>query len=335
MQNLPLIKTIRFVAFILIGLVAILVHSTPAAGQNAGNSAERLRLKRIRSLLPALAPLHQKLPPPRPGDWLETHPEKGQDFKDYVRSNPITLTAPRTVLYVLPLGDFSPRQREIVSLSAEFLGIYFSCKVVTLDPLSVHDWIPQAAKRVHPSWGVPQIKSTFVLETLLTPRVPADGVALICFTTSDLYPSDDWDFVFGQATYRDRVGVWSINRNGHPDSEFELCLKRTLRVATHETGHMFSMPHCIAYQCNMCGSNSLNDALRKRCGPLAVTRSLGLLHSATFASVTRCWTRPSITRRHSSSLSNVYPTARSKAIACPILDLRPLVKRKKYESDGI
>jgi len=127
-------------------------------------------------LIPALEPLHQKLPPPRPGDWLDTHPEKGQDFKDYLRSNPITLTTPRTVLYVLPLGDFSPRQRDIVSLSAEFLGMYFSCKVVTLETLSVDDWIPQAAKRVHPSWGVPQIKSTFVLDALLPPRVPADGV---------------------------------------------------------------------------------------------------------------------------------------------------------------
>jgi archaemetzincin len=101
-----------------------------------------------------------------------------------------------------------------------------------------------------------------VLDTLLPPRVPADGVALICFTTSDLYPSDDWNFVFGQATYRERVGVWSMYRNGDPDTEFELCLKRTLRVATHETGHMFSMPHCIAYQCNMCGSNSLNESDR-------------------------------------------------------------------------
>jgi len=262
MQNLPLTRTIRFVAFILSGVIAIFVHSTPAAGQNARNSAERLRLQRVRSLIPALEPLHQKLPPPRPGDWLETHPEKGQDFKDYVRSNPITLTTPRTVLYVLPLGDFSPSQRDIVSFSAEFLGMYFSCKVVTLETLSVDDWIPQAAKRVHPSWGVPQIKSTFVLDTLLPPRVPADGVALICFTTSDLYPNDDWNFVFGQATYRDRVGVWSMYRNGDPDSEFELCLKRTLRIATHETGHMFSMPHCIAYRCNMCGSNSLNESDR-------------------------------------------------------------------------
>lgn len=91
MQNLPLTRAIRFAAFILSGLVAIFVHPTPAAGQKAGNSAERLRLNRVQSLIPALEPLHQKLPLPRPGDWLDTHPEKRQDFKDYLRSNPITL----------------------------------------------------------------------------------------------------------------------------------------------------------------------------------------------------------------------------------------------------
>jgi len=262
MEKLPMKNAIRFAVFFVSAWVALIVAPVPAAGQNVGGSAERLRLKRVQSLIPALEPLHQKLPPPRPGDWLETHPEKGQDFKGYLRSNPITLAPPRTVLYVLPLGDFSPREREIVSLSAEFLGIYFACKVVTLEALSVDDSIPQTAKRVHPSWGVPQIKSSFVLETLLPPRVPADAVALICFTTSDLYPSDDWNFVFGQATYRDRVGVWSMYRNGDPESEFELCLKRTLRIATHETGHMFSMPHCIAYQCNLCGSNSLSESDR-------------------------------------------------------------------------
>jgi len=39
-----------------------------------------------------------------------------------------------------------------------------------------------------------------------------------------------------------------------------LCLRRTLKVATHETGHMFSIHHCIAYDCNMNGSNSLIEA---------------------------------------------------------------------------
>jgi len=103
-----------------------------------------------------------------------------------------------------------------------------------------------------------QILSTYVLDQVLIPRVPRDAVAVLALTTSDLWPGKGWNFVFGQASLQSRVGVWSIYRNGDPDAgeeEFRLCLRRTLKTATHETGHMFSMLHCTAYECNMCGSN--------------------------------------------------------------------------------
>ena len=253
---------LALVRIIFVWLLFLLAMAPSSWSQNNDAASERQRLARIQKLIETLEPLHQKMPPVKRGDWLEAHPEKGQNFQEYKRSNPIALSSTRNVLYVLPLGDFNDSQQKIVELSSEFLGIYFGCRVQTLKTLSIDDVIPEDARRIHPTWQVPQIKSTFVLEKLLPPLVPNDAVALICFTTSDLYPSDDWNFVFGQATYRTRVGVWSMYRNGDPDTEFDLCLKRTLRTATHETGHMFSMPHCIAYQCNMCGSNSLQEADR-------------------------------------------------------------------------
>ena len=133
----------------------------------------------------------------------------------------------------------------------------------TLETVSLDEVIPADQRRVHPTWGVRQIKSSYVLDTVLPPRVPEDGVALIAFTSIDLYPDDDWNFVFGQAMFQQRVGVWSIFRNGDPHTEFATCLKRTLRIATHETSHMFSIPHCTAYECNMCGTNSLAEADRR------------------------------------------------------------------------
>jgi archaemetzincin len=36
-----------------------------------------------------------------------------------------------------------------------------------------------------------------------------------------------------------------------------------MKVATHETGHMFSIPHCTKYECNMCGSNNLAESDRR------------------------------------------------------------------------
>ena len=69
--------------------------------------------------------------------------------------------------------------------------------------------------------------------------------------------------MFGYAALRDRVGVWSLARFGDPEESeaaWKKCLSRTLKVATHETGHMFSIAHCIAFQCNMQGSNSLEES---------------------------------------------------------------------------
>jgi archaemetzincin len=104
-----------------------------------------------------------------------------------------------------------------------------------------------------------------VLNSVLRPRLPANACAYIALTTSDLWPGEGWNFVFGQASLRQRVGVWSIARNGDPhadDAAFRLCLLRTLKTASHETGHMFSMAHCTFYECNMCGSNNRGEADR-------------------------------------------------------------------------
>ncbi len=88
---------------------------------------------------------------------------------------------------------------------------------------------------------------------------------MIALTTSDLWPGKGWNFVFGQARLRERVGVWSLYRNGDPDESegaFRLCLLRTIKTATHETGHMFSLRHCTKYECNMCESNNSEESDR-------------------------------------------------------------------------
>lgn len=219
----------------------------------------------LQAKMERLVPLHTLLGQPRPGDWLVAHPEPGQTFAEYLASKPNTPQGKRNVIYIQPVGDFTDTQRKIVTRTADFMGRYFNRTVnVQKDlPLSV---IPDKARRKHPSWGMDQILTTYVLDEVLKPRLPDDAAASIAFTASDLWPGEGWNFVFGQASLRDRVGVWSIYRNGDPNADagaFRLCLRRTLKTATHETGHMFSIQHCTKYECNMCGSNNREESDRR------------------------------------------------------------------------
>ena len=216
-----------------------------------------------------VSPLHKPMAKPRPGDWLSEHDEPGQTFDEYCDADPIRpeLDKPRgrNKLYIQPLGALTSTQRKIVALTSDYMMRFFGVDVRISEALSL-DVIPDDARRRHPEWGNFQILSTYVLHDVLKPRLPADAVASISFTATDLWPGKGWNFVFGQASLRDRVGVWSINRNGDPDespASFRLALRRTLKTAVHETGHMFSMQHCTAYQCVMNGSNNREESDRQ------------------------------------------------------------------------
>jgi archaemetzincin len=219
----------------------------------------------LRQAMEKLRLLHRKMAPPKPWEWLSEHREPGQTFEEYLKSNPVIPAANRRTIYIQPLGDFRAKQREVISLTAEYIGIYFNLPVKTLEDMRLST-LPDEARRVHPEWGDRQVLTTYVLDKVLRPRLPKDAFGFISFTSSDLWPGAGWNFVFGQASLRDRVGVWSLYRFGDPaasDEAFRLCLRRTVALGTHELGHMFSILHCTAYECNMCGSNSLPESDRR------------------------------------------------------------------------
>lgn len=232
------------------------VEITPGDGERKSTLSKQIEM---------LRPLHKPLSKPAPGDWLAQHKEAGQLFALYAASKPVRPLGKRRVIYIQPLGDFTATQKKIVATTAEFMGVYFNApvKVTEAVPLSA---IPEKAKRLHPTWGGRQILSTYVLYDLLKPKLPKDAACFVAFTAQDLWPGEGWNFVFGQASLNERVGVWSMHRFGNPDSskaKYDRCLMRTLQTAVHETGHMFSIAHCTAFECNMCGANSLAESDRR------------------------------------------------------------------------
>jgi archaemetzincin len=209
--------------------------------------------------------LHTPLGAPQPGDWLETFQESGQTFEEYLKSNPARPEGLRRVLYVQPLGAFTPAQTRVVALAAEYMSRFFSLPVRVLAPARL-DKVPRTARRDSPVGSGKQIRAGYLTMEVLRPALPPDAAALIGFTAHDLYPDETMNFVFGQASLEARVGVWSLYWLGRPDAseaDFTFTLLRTLKVASHETGHMFSLRHCTKYECVMNGMNSLSEADRR------------------------------------------------------------------------
>lgn len=233
----------------------------PARAQRPPVSKERnaaaLRDNNYLVIEQKLAPLGRNLHEPQPGEWLHEHQEPGQNFAEYLRARPMRRTSRLNHIYICLLGDFSDEQTKLLDRTRSYLEIFFATPVEIRNRVPLKE-IPEGARRQHPTWGDSQVLSTWVLDELLKPNVPNDALAYLAFTSSDLWPGDGWNFVYGQANLRDRTGVWSVYRNGDPSKgkeESDLCLRRTLRTASHETCHILTMQHCIAFQCNLNGVN--------------------------------------------------------------------------------
>ena len=250
---------------VLVLAIAAAIYRGHPVGASEVAPMKRMNMQVLKQAADTVRPLHHELGVPGPSDWLANHDEPGQTFQAYVASGPVTPTDARRTIVILPLGAFSGNQRRILDLTCDFMKRFYGVPVRVQSPRPLSA-IPAHARRRHPAWGVRQLLTRYVLDEILKPRMPGDAIAHLALTACDLWPGKGWNFVFGQASLRHRVGVWSIHRNGDPDAGddgFRLCLMRTVKTAVHEVGHMLSMRHCIAYECCMNGSNHRQEADRR------------------------------------------------------------------------
>ena len=204
---------------------------------------------------------------PGPNDWLAVHDEPGQTFDAFKVSHSNRPTQSRRIIYLQPLGEFAPDRSPSTDKLRDFAAAFFTMEVKALPPIPIQS--ANFVTRQNPLTGNRQILTGDVLR-FLTTRLPADAFCILAITMEDLYPEPSWNFVFGQASLRDRVGVYSFARYdpafyGEPRmAGYDmLLLRRSCKVLAHETGHVFGLAHCTYFSCLMNGSNHLVESDRR------------------------------------------------------------------------
>ena len=207
------------------------------------------------------------LPKPQPGDWLAEQSEDGQDVEQFVADAPNRPEHPRDTIVIQPLR-MAHREVEIATMHpsapelVDWLARYFALPVRIAEPLAIDRVrIGVRMNHGHEQWNATDI------DEVLHEHLPDDAYCCIGVTTTDLFPEPSWNFVYGQASLSERVGVFSLARYddaffGKPASDPLLVRRRGLGVVAHEVGHMFGMQHCVHHPCLMNGSNNQAEADR-------------------------------------------------------------------------
>jgi archaemetzincin len=198
------------------------------------------------------------MPEEKEGGWLSENIEPGQTFSQFLRTTEKPLNLEGKKIYIKPIGVFDTNQVMVLKDLGLYLGVFYQCEVVIEEGLPIKI-IPKKAKRKHE--GFLQLNTAYINYKILYPSKPKDAIAYLAITTSDLYPSKDWNFVFGRADQLNKVGVSSIARYNYPNSvNYNETLSRIIKTSAHEIGHMMGIEHCISASCLMNGSNSLKES---------------------------------------------------------------------------
>jgi archaemetzincin len=171
------------------------------------------------------------------------------------------------VIYLQPLGVFPEQQSPSLDKLRRYAADFFQMPVNVLARADIR--ADEFTSRTNPVTGRRQVLTADVLHWLKG-SLPGDGFCLLGITMEDLYPEPSWNFVFGQASLDERVGVYSFARydpafyGEERGKDYDaLLLRRSMKVLTHEIAHMFGLAHCIYFACLMNGSNHLQESDRR------------------------------------------------------------------------
>lgn len=227
-------------------------------------------------------------------DWIPAHPEESQDFQSFF-SNPYRSSPCKghNTIYIQTIGSFGEAAVH-TDLYVEWLrqyceAFYYGLVVKTLPPITVQS--TGCTFRVNSYTHNLQLHAGDLLR-FLAKRKPKDAFCIVGITMIDLYPKESWNFVFGQASLTEGMGVFSfaryddnfyrhnyagrLKKGSKPKPEdysvfsnyyippiTSTLLLRSCKVVSHEIGHIFGLKHCQWLHCVMQGSNHLEESDRR------------------------------------------------------------------------
>eukprot|EP00520_Triparma_pacifica_P001428 CAMPEP_0118640624 /NCGR_PEP_ID=MMETSP0785-20121206/4852_1 /TAXON_ID=91992 /ORGANISM="Bolidomonas pacifica, Strain CCMP 1866" /LENGTH=540 /DNA_ID=CAMNT_0006532023 /DNA_START=49 /DNA_END=1667 /DNA_ORIENTATION=- len=222
-----------------------------------------------------------RLGKPRPGDWLYERKESGQTFAEYIRRFKTggMVQRPRDnfdsiTIVLVGKGFASPVGELFLPNLMKCAQAYFHPIPVNLHTATVS--LNGCTSRTNDAGGKQYlIGDIFSLIRQSTSRIHS-SYATMAITMSDIYPGEDWNFVYGQARMDERVGVFSFARHSpffddgktvkdlspsdFTDAQIGSFFRSCSKTLHHEILHMLQFKHCIYYHCLINGSNGSGES---------------------------------------------------------------------------
>ena len=230
---------------------------------------------------------------PGPNDWLRNFPTEPEPFYKWQRKIRNHVLPRVKTIYILPLGEFDGTKAKAIKeggAKMDTTGQIFLRDLKIYTQLFFPGMIVKLLKEVPLSKLKCESRHHTVdygitREQLMVPGIfahmksilPQDAYCMLAVTMIDLYPNEDYNFVFGRASIVEGIGVFSFARH-HPyffdkdksvsvatlnelsPEDYQLLQWRAIKVLTHEITHMFGLDHCVYFTCLMNGSNHAEES---------------------------------------------------------------------------